>query len=215
MKRQTRPLVITGPSGAGKGTLIEMLKTDFPQRVGFVVSHTTRQPRSKGGQSTGGGAEVNGIDYHFVSKEEFLALRADDGFVESAEVHGNFYGTSLGALQQVQNEGKMPILDIDTQVADKVKKYAANKPAFNPRYLFIMPPSIEELEARLRGRASDAEDKIQKRLRNARGEMEIGNRDNYWDKRIVNDQLPRAYNELKVWVEGWAGPAKPAAAKEK
>jgi len=192
-----------------------MLKADFPKRVGFVVSHTTRQPRAKGGQSTGGGAEVNGIDYHFVSKEDFISLREKDGFVESAEVHGNFYGTSLGALQKVQSADKMPILDIDTQGADKVKKYAANKPEFNPRYLFIMPPSIEELEARLRGRASDAEDKIQKRIKNARGEMEIGNRPNYWDKRLVNDNLPRAYGEFRAWVEGWAGPAASADAKKK
>jgi len=181
------PIVITGPSGVGKGTLIDRLLKERPDKFGFSVSHTTRQPRS---------GEIDGKHYHFTSKEQMEKAIAEGKFVESANVHGNFYGTSKQAVECVQNEGKVCILDIDVQGCESVKKST-----LKPKYIFVAPPSMEALEKRLRGRGTETEEKIQTRLKNATGEMNYTKRDKFFDKIIVNDNLDTAFKELRAWID--------------
>lgn len=173
------PLVINGPSGVGKGTLINRLVQDFPQKFGFSVSHTTRGPRP---------GEEDGKHYHFSSHEAMEAMISEGQFLESAHVHGNIYGTSKAAVQKVVEQGKICVLDIDVQGAESVK--AAN---IGAQYVFIKPPSMQELEDRLRGRATESEEKILKRLANAQGEMAYADKPDFYDKIIVNDNLENAY----------------------
>ncbi|KAG6428984.1 hypothetical protein SASPL_107023 [Salvia splendens] len=155
-----KPIVISGPSGVGKGTLIAKLMEEFPSMFGFSVSHTTRAPRNN---------EQNGVHYHF---RERGAMEKDiDGgkFLEFAAVHGNLYGTSVEAVDVVAEKGKRCILDIDVQGARSVR--ASSLEAI---FIFICPPSFEELEKRLRARGTEVEEQIQKRLRNAKAELEQG-----------------------------------------
>jgi guanylate kinase len=177
-------LVVSAPSGAGKSTLCNRLLEEFPG-MAFSVSCTTRAPR---------GAEVDGKHYHFLSKEEFLK-RVDAGeFLEYAEVHGNYYGTLKSTVLTALDEGHDLIMDIDVQGAAQIRDACAAMGANDSLRkcfvdVFVAPPSIEELELRLRGRATDAEDVIQKRMVNARREME--QRDLYAHQ-IINDDLDRA-----------------------
>jgi len=131
------PLVIAGPSGAGKGTIISKLMEKYPKRFGFSVSHTSRAPRPE---------EKDGVHYHFTTMEEIDKGIAKGDFVECAEVHGNKYGTSNMSILKVKSEGKIPILDIDIQGVQRVKGST-----LTCKYVFINPPSMEELEKRLRG----------------------------------------------------------------
>merc|ERR1711934_30736 len=181
--KKTRPLVVTGPSGVGKGTLIGLLLKEYPDQIGFSVSHTTRKPRP---------GEIDGVHYHFVTKDDMKEMIAKDMFVEHAHVHSNIYGTSKRAVEDVKSKGKMCILDIDVQGAESVK--AAK---FDARFLFIAPPSIEELEARLRGRGTETEEKIQIRLGNARRELAYTKREGFWDKVLINNDLDAAFVEFK------------------
>jgi guanylate kinase len=130
--------VIAGPSGVGKGTLINMLLKKYPNIFGFSVSHTTRSPRE---------GEVEGVSYYFTSKEKMQQEIEQGLFLEHANVHGNFYGTSKIAVKKVQEQEKICILDIDIQGVQQVKASG-----IQGKYLFISPPSMEELEQRLRGR---------------------------------------------------------------
>lgn len=184
------PLVIVGPSGVGKGTLINMLMKEFGQdALGFSVSHTTRAPRP---------GEEHGVHYHFASHTE-IRTQVDNGeFLEYAEVHGNIYGTSYHAVSRVQQQGKICILDIDVQGMQAMKKTA-----LQPKTLFISPPSHEELEQRLRTRGTEKEEAILKRLQNAHEEMRILSDDGAVDHRIVNDNLEEAYAKLKQQLLEW------------
>ncbi|KVH94739.1 Guanylate kinase [Cynara cardunculus var. scolymus] len=177
------PIVISGPSGVGKGTLINMLMKEFPSMFGFSVSHTTRAPREK---------EENGVHYHFtdrsVMEEEIKAGK----FLEFAAVHGNLYGTSIEAVEIVADAGKRCILDIDVQGARSVR--ASSLEAI---FIFICPPSFEELEKRLRARGTETEEQIQKRLRNAKAELEQGNSPGLFDHILVNNDLEACYERLK------------------
>jgi len=181
-----KPLVVNGPSGVGKGTLINKLMAEHPSKFGFSVSHTTRGPRP---------GEVDGQHYHFSSHADMEALIAENGFVEHARVHGNIYGTSKAAVQKVLDSGKLCILDIDVQGAELVKKSG-----MNAQYVFIKPPSMQELEDRLRGRGTETEDKIQKRLANAKGELKYADKPGFYDRVIVNNELEAAYMELKGFL---------------
>ena len=165
-----KALVIAGPSGVGKGTLIEMLKQEFPDSFGFSVSHTTRQPRE---------GEVDGVHYHFVSADKMAADILLHRFLEHAQVHGNFYGTSVAAVEAVKQTGKICILDIDVQGCRQCRK--VDLPG---HYVFISPPSFEELERRLRGRGTETEDKILKRLKNAKGELDARNEAGLFDHQV-------------------------------
>eukprot|EP00210_Caulerpa_lentillifera_P006318 g6035.t1 len=184
-QKQSTPsaLVICGPSGVGKGTLIQILLEESEQ-FAFSVSHTTRAPRS---------GEKNGVHYHFVSKEEFERGMESGEFLEYASVHENYYGTSRKAVESVLESGACCILDIDVQGARQVRRSG-----LKAVFVFIAPPSEEELERRLRGRASDSEDQIRIRLKEATVEMESMSEPGLFDFCVVNEDLSQAYAELRL-----------------
>ncbi|KAG6769214.1 hypothetical protein POTOM_024831 [Populus tomentosa] len=178
-----KPVVISGPSGVGKGTLISMLMKEFPSMFGFSVSHTTRAPRCM---------EKDGVHYHFTERSIMEKEIKDGKFLEYASVHGNLYGTSIEAVEVVTDAGKRCILDIDVQGARSVK--ASSLEAI---FIFICPPSMEELETRLRSRGTETEEQILKRLRNAKTEMDQGNSPGIFDHILYNDNLDECYESLK------------------
>ncbi|KAL8269181.1 hypothetical protein R6Q59_000531 [Mikania micrantha] len=178
-----RPIVISGPSGVGKGTLINRLMKDFPTMFGFSVSHTTRAPREK---------EENGVHYHFTNRNVMEDEIKAGTFLEYASVHGNLYGTSIEAVEVVADAGKRCILDIDVQGARSVRSSS-----LDAIFIFICPPSFEELEKRLRARGTETEELIQKRLCNAKAELEQGTSDDLFDHILVNDDLEACYELLK------------------
>eukprot|EP01112_Ceratiomyxa_fruticulosa_P023497 TRINITY_DN89_c0_g2_i1.p1 TRINITY_DN89_c0_g2~~TRINITY_DN89_c0_g2_i1.p1 ORF type:complete len:195 (+),score=39.26 TRINITY_DN89_c0_g2_i1:72-656(+) len=186
MSTLLRPLVIAGPSGVGKGTLIKRLMDEFPSSFGFSVSHTTRLPRP---------GEIDGVHYHFTTREVMEKAIANGEFIEFANVVGNFYGTSKKAVEVISQAQKMCILDIDVQGCESVKK--TGMPAI---FVFITPPSIAELEKRLRGRGTETEESIQKRLNTAARELLYLEKPGFFDHVIVNDVLDDAYSELKKVV---------------
>mmetsp|Transcript_29976 Transcript_29976/g.48433 ORF Transcript_29976/g.48433 Transcript_29976/m.48433 type:complete len:264 (+) Transcript_29976:76-867(+) len=183
-----RPIVMCGPSGVGKGTLINRLMNDYPSKFGFSVSHTTRAPRP---------GEIDGVHYHFSTVPAMEADIALGKFIEHARVHNNLYGTSVAAVADVGKQGKMCVLDIDVQGAQQVKK---TNLGVTPLFVFIAPPSTEELEKRLRGRGTETEEKIQTRLHNAQSEMQFAHTPGFFDLVIVNDDLDKAYEELKQFI---------------
>ncbi len=174
--------VISAPSGTGKSTLCHRLMEET-QNVGFSVSHTTRPPRR---------GEVDEVDYHFVSKEEFMNMVDQGGFLEWAKVHDNFYGTSRASVMSMIEAGQDVLLDIDVQGAMQVRKVIPEA-----ILIFILPPSLEILEQRLRNRGTDSEETIRLRLKNARSEMAAAHR---YDYIIVNDDLIRAVGDLQSIV---------------
>ncbi|GFP87733.1 guanylate kinase 2 [Phtheirospermum japonicum] len=178
------PIVISGPSGVGKGTLIAKLMDEFPSTFGFSVSHTTRAPRNN---------EHNGVHYHFTERGDMENDIKDGKFLEFAAVHGNLYGTSVEAVEVVTDGEKRCILDIDVQGARSVR--ASSLEAI---FIFICPPSFDQLEKRLRARGTETEEQIQKRLRNAKAEIEQGNSPGLFDHILVNDSLETCYENLKV-----------------
>ncbi|KAM7195625.1 P-loop containing nucleoside triphosphate hydrolase protein [Rhypophila sp. PSN 637] len=180
------PVVISGPSGVGKGTLFNLLFERHPDTFAFSVSHTTRSPRN---------GEQDGVHYHFVTKEAFQDLKAKNGFVESAQFGSNFYGTSKDTIQEQSAKGKVVVLDIEME---GVKQIQASD--LKARYVFIAPPSEEELERRLRGRGTDKEEDIIKRLTQAKKELEYSKTPGVHDKIIVNKDLETAYKELEDFV---------------
>jgi guanylate kinase len=184
------PLVLCGPSGVGKGTLIKILMQEYPECFGFSVSTTTRKPRP---------GEVDGKDYHFASSEEMLKMIDEGRFVEHAKVHTNRYGTSTAALDAVKSANKIAILDIDIQGAQQVK---AKMPTAH--FVFLAPPSEEILEARLRGRGTEAEHKIQVRLKNAKDEIAFSKTPGFFDKVIVADEnFKTALPTMRLLLSGW------------
>jgi len=185
----TRPLVVCGPSGVGKGTLIDLLMKRFPpiesrDQIGFSVSHTTRQPRE---------GEVDGQHYHFTTIDQIQNDISGDKFLEYAEVHGNYYGTSIDSVNAVQRKGMVCILDIDAQGVRSIKE---RDDVVNPHYIFIAPPSLDLLETRLRDRGTETEESIQKRLGNASTEIEYGTSEGTFDYILVNNDLEAALEEL-------------------
>lgn len=178
-------LVISAPSGAGKSTLVERLRAEFPH-FAYSISCTTRAPR---------GQEKNGVDYHFLTREEFLARREAGYFAEWAEVHGNLYGTPKAPVEEHLASGRDVLFDIDVQGALQVKNVFPQG-----LFVFILPPSRKELERRLRGRGTDSEEAIAKRLGNALGELRQAGQ---FDYLIVNDDLDTAADELRaIYVAG-------------
>lgn len=173
-----RLFVISGPSGAGKGTLLAELRKQRPD-LGLTVSATTRSPRP---------GEVDGTSYYFLSDEEFRSRIAAGEFVEWAEVHGHLYGTLVSEVKRLLAKGHSLVLEIDVQGALNVRKVYPDAVL-----IFIEPPSLQALEERLRGRGTEDETSIELRLKNARHEMELADQ---YDARIVNDTVDRAAQEL-------------------
>ncbi|KIK60288.1 hypothetical protein GYMLUDRAFT_225771 [Collybiopsis luxurians FD-317 M1] len=183
-----RPLVLSGPSGVGKSTLLQRLFSEFPDKFGFSVSHTTRAPRP---------GEEDGKQYHFVARETFLQLVKDGAFIETAEFSGNFYGTSFETVKQVQERGQRCILDIEAQGVRQIKGTK-----LNAIYCFISPPSLSALRERLQGRGTETETSVQKRLATALKEIEYAKEAGVHDLVIVNDDLERAYQLFKKVAVG-------------
>jgi len=184
-----RPVVFCGPSGVGKGTLIDMLMKKYPDAFGFSVSHTTRDPRD---------GEEDGVHYNFTTVENIKKEIEEDKFIEYAEVHGRYYGTSIAAVETVQSSGKICILDIDVQGVRSVKKSS-----LEPLYVFIAPPSKEALEDRLRGRGTEKEEDIVKRLANAQAELDYGLEEGNFDRVFTNDDLDETFQDLAAAFEDW------------
>lgn len=177
-------IVICAPSGTGKSTLISRLKGDHPE-LEWSISCTTRPMRP---------GEVNGKDYHFIPKEEFEKQIDEQQFIEWAKVHSNYYGTSKIFVDHGLHYGHKMLFDLDVQGADAMKKIYGKE----AHVIFIEPPSIEELENRLRIRGTDTDKVITERIANARRELE---RKHDFDFLILNDDVDRAYISLKAAVE--------------
>ena len=176
-------MALSGPSGCGKGTIVKAL---LDQREDTVVSisMTTRDPRP---------GEIDGVHYYFRTREEFESTIAKDGFLEYAEYNGNYYGTPIEPIRQWLNEGKNVILEIEVQGAEKVMDKWPDLVS-----MFIAVPSYEELERRLRGRGTEEEAVIQKRLAAARYEMSRAHRYQYI---VLNDEVDKATQRINTIID--------------
>ena len=175
--------VITAPSGAGKSSLIDALLKDDPS-LKISVSYTTRKPRP---------GEKDGVDYHFVDEPTFQAMRARGDFLESAQVHGNHYGTAKKVILDAVARGDDIILEIDWQGAQQVRRLYPGAVG-----IFILPPSVEELERRMRARALDPDAVIRRRMANAREELAHAGEFKY---AIINKDFETARRELAEIIE--------------
>jgi len=175
--------IVSAPSGAGKTTILKKIFA-LMGNLAFSVSHTTRQPRS---------GEENGRDYHFVNRNDFMAMREQGAFLEWAEVHGNLYGTSRQAVEAQLAQGIDIFLDIDVQGARQIRAMTG----IGAIFLFIAPPSWQELEKRLTGRGTDPEETIRLRLNNARREMEDAG---LYDYLVINDRLDEAVEMMRAII---------------
>ena len=176
----TTIFIISAPSGSGKSTLVNVVRRTLPN-LEFSISYTTREPR---------GAEKNGCEYFFITREQFEEMIRDDEFLERANVFGNYYGTAKRFLNKAAADGKDLLLDIDVQGAEQIKAKLPEAVS-----VFILPPNRAELERRLRERSQDSEEVIQKRLKAAGREIE-----NYWkyDYILVNDRLEDSVDTLNA-----------------
>ncbi len=180
--QQGMMIVLSGPSGAGKGTL----KNEYMKRHNnavFSVSMTTRPPRP---------GEIEGTDYYFTNQAAFQSILANDGFLEWAQVHGEYYGTPKQFALNTLAENKDIVLDIDVQGALQVKKSYPQA-----LMIFIIPPSVEILEQRLRKRGTETEEKIQRRLSNAKKELSLMNQ---YDYVVINTTIEEAYQRLNAII---------------
>lgn len=178
--KEGKLIIIVAPSGSGKSTLIKRLKKDFPE-LKESVSFTTRPQRE---------GEVDGESYFFVDKENFMSKQKSGDFLEWAEVHSNYYGTSKEFVEKRMKDGEDTLFDLDVQGTDSFKSYFGAR----VQAIFICPPSVNELENRLRNRGTDSTGVIELRLENSKKELL---RKDDFDYCIVNDDLDRAYAELK------------------
>ncbi len=175
--------VMSAASGAGKTTLKDLVIKDFPD-IKYSISATTRKPRE---------GEIDGVHYFFKTKEEFEQMIKDDALVEYNLVHGNYYGTPKSFVEKTLAEGNRVLFDIDV-----FGKINFDKVYPDATGIFIMPPSDEELERRLRGRGTDSEEVIQLRLENAKKEIEFAKTKGKYEYTIVNDDLQKAADELRA-----------------
>jgi guanylate kinase len=187
--KQSKSILITAPSGAGKTTLVKKLLVDYPD-FEFSVSCTTRPKREM---------EIDNKDYYFISLEKFLShIKAND-FLEWEEVYAeSYYGTLKSELQKIQSKNNIPIFDIDIMGAMSIKKVLGK----DVLSIFIAPPTMEVLEQRLRNRHTETEEKIETRLAKAKSEMKF---ENFFDKKIINDDLDTAYNSLTAVINKFLG----------
>ena len=181
-ERKPTVIVVSAPSGAGKTTVLARVLRDLGG-IRFSVSHTTRAPR---------GAERDGVEYHFVDRPGFERLLAEGSLLEWAEVHGNLYGTGLSEIERARAAGVDILLDLDVQGAAQVRRRIPDAVT-----VFILPPSYDVLEARLRGRGQDDEATMRRRLAAAGREIDAFAQ---YDYAVVNDDLDRCVEELKCIV---------------
>ena len=179
----TRLFVVSGPAGAGKGTLVAQARSKRPQ-LSVTVSATTRAPRE---------GEVEGTSYYFLSEDEFDRKIAEDAFLEWANVHAHRYGTLKSEVERLFSEGRSVVLEIDVQGA-----FAVRKQRPDAVLIFIQPPSGEELERRLRNRGTESEEEIRLRLANAVREMSLADE---YDEIVVNDDKEQATQDLLAIID--------------
>lgn len=175
-------LVISGPSGAGKGTICKAL-LEKHKDIYLSVSATTREPRV---------GEVEGVNYFFTTKEQFLQKVEEGDFLEYAEVYGNYYGTPKSSVQKMLNEGRDVILEIDIQGALKVKENCEEG-----IFIFILPPSMEELKQRIIKRGSETPESLMRRFKSAYKEINYISKYNY---AVVNDEIDTAVSKLEAII---------------
>lgn len=172
-------IVVSGASGTGKGTVCSALLEALPD-LAYSISATTRQPRK---------GEVDGQNYYFMEKAAFEKMIAEGGFLEYAEVYGNYYGTPLQKIEERREAGQDILLEIDIQGALRVMEQCPDG-----IFIFLLPPSLEELERRIRGRGTETEESIQRRLGAARSEIQVGRKYQYV---VVNDQVGNAVRRIQ------------------
>lgn len=175
-------LILSSPSGAGKTTLCSRLRSEFP-KLRFSVSHTTRKPRP---------TEVDGREYHFVDRATFEQMIRAGAFAEHAEVHGNLYGTTIKEIEIARSTAEGVLFDIDYQGARQIKAHFPEAVG-----AFVLPPSLSELERRLRGRGTEDEPTTRRRLEAAKGEIAHYG---FFDYVVVNDDIDQAYGRLRSIV---------------
>jgi guanylate kinase len=187
MSYNAKLIIFSAPSGSGKSTIINRLLTDGLD-MEFSISATSRAPR---------GSEQNGVEYYFLSPDEFKQKIADDAFVEFEEVYENrFYGTLKSEIERIASKGKATVFDVDVKGGLNIKKLYGQQALT----LFIQPPSVEELRKRLEGRATDAQEVIEQRLQKAAYEMSFAQQ---YDHIIVNDNLEQAIHETKAIIQAF------------
>lgn len=190
-KNKAKLIIFTGPSGVGKGTILADFFKKVDNNIVYSISNTTRNPRD---------GEINGMHYFFISKDEFEKLIKENAFLEYANYSGNYYGTSKKFVEEKLKEGKSVLLEIELQGALQVIKKCPDAVT-----IFIKPPSFEELEKRLRGRHSESEEAIQKRLIAAKEELNNANKFHYViENKIVDeavDELIEIYNKETKWIK--------------
>ena len=173
-------IVVSGASGTGKGTVCKKILAEMPE-VAYSISATTRAPRPN---------EIDGREYYFLTCDEFKAWIAEGKFLEFADVYGNFYGTPLNKIEERLNRGEDILLEIDVQGALNVKNKCPDG-----IYIFLLPPSLEELKRRIEGRGTETTESLQRRLANAIAEIKIGREYNY---AVVNDSVDNAVAKIKA-----------------
>lgn len=181
IKYENFVIVISAPSGGGKSTIVKKLLQEV-DNLSISISATSRQPR---------GQEVDGIDYHFLTKEEFEKRIKENKFLEYATVHDNYYGTLKSEVEKKWNNGKDIILDIDYQGGQQISKQLEKSKLLK---IFILPPSMEVLKERIINRAENSIEEIEKRLKNSRNEVNYASE---YDFVVINDDLDTAINEIK------------------
>ncbi len=179
-KAKGRLIVLTGPSGVGKGTLLKSLLQRHPE-LKLSISATTRSPRD---------GEADGVNYYFITRQKFDLMVSADEFIEWAEFAKNCYGTPRRAVEEQLEAGEWVILEIELDGARQIRQ------SFPEAYrIFILPPSIEELESRIRGRGQDSDDAIDRRLQRAKAEIDAANE---FDVQIINDEFDAAVDRLEL-----------------
>ena len=172
-------ILVSGASGTGKGTVCKKLLSEMPEMY-YSISATTRQPRE---------GETDGVEYFFISVEDFKQKISEGKFLEYAEVYGNFYGTPLYKIEEHLNNGENVLLEIDTQGALKVMEKIPDGV-----YIFLLPPSLEELYSRIKNRGTEDEETLKRRFNSAKAEIEVGKKYQY---AVINDLVDSAVEKIK------------------
>lgn len=184
-----QPIVICGPSGSGKSTLLKRLLAEMRDKLTFTISHTTRKPRI---------SELNGREYHFVSRSEMEEMIEKGDFIEHTEFSGNYYGTSKRAIQEAMKSGRAFILEVDIEGVKALQKIDG----FKPIVIFIKPPSKQLLIERLSSRGTESAETIKRRLERADEEMKFAESGTVqFDLILVNDDLEQTYKSLVKFLE--------------